>query len=99
MRSTTGSRRGRRGMNGLQVCPLHGDEMNTSEGRRRIRADSLTHVLRSVNELCPPVEKSPGWRTEFARGVSAISRVLENQIAQAADPFPSRKRDLRRKTR
>lgn len=56
---------------------------NTTENRRGVRIEALGEVLKAVRGIAPPPGKGPGWVTEFGRGVKAIARVLENQIAQA----------------
>ena len=66
--------------------------MNTSEGRRRTRAEALAEVLNTVRTIRPPARKPQGWVTEFNRGVESIARLLENQIAQAEGRVPWRRK-------
>ena len=69
---------------------------NTTEGRRRVRAQALEELLDAVRRIAPPDGKTPGWITEFTRAAASICRTLENQLAQAAgDVFPRRKRGQR----
>ena len=49
---------------------------NTSDQRRRTRAEALEHVFLAVNQAS---NKGQGWKTEFDSAMRAISRVLENQ--------------------
>jgi hypothetical protein len=56
---------------------------NTSETRRRIRAEALAEVRKAIGDVRAPAGKPQGWVTEFNRGLAAASRLLENQIAQA----------------
>jgi hypothetical protein len=56
---------------------------NTTEGRRQVRADALGQVRQAVVAIRAPAGRPQGWVTEFNRGVAAVVRLLENQIAQA----------------
>jgi hypothetical protein len=65
---------------------------NTSEIRKRIRAEALSELRRSLAEMRPPAGKPPAWLTEYARGLAAVSKLLENQIAQAEGRIVRRRR-------
>ena len=66
--------------------------VNTTEGRRKIRAEALAELRRAIGETKPPAGKPQAWVTEFTRGVAALSRLLDNQIAQAEGRVLRRRR-------
>ena len=67
---------------------------NSTPGRRQVRAEALAAVRRAIADLRAPAGRPAGWVTEFNRGVAAVSRLLENQIAQAEGRvLPGARRD------